>query len=62
VGITHVDAEVSGEGGVPRTVRFLVASGAGFTVSPLETWRALERTLRPARLRLAAVAPGGAVA
>ncbi|HYY04946.1 MAG TPA: retroviral-like aspartic protease family protein [Candidatus Limnocylindria bacterium] len=126
MGITYVDAEVSNEAGVARTVRFLVDSGAAFTVLPHETWRALglqptrtvdfaladgsiirrdishcflkfqdvraptpvvlgeandaallgtltlesmalvldpfERTLRPARLRLGAVGPAGAVA
>ncbi|TMB17568.1 MAG: aspartyl protease [Deltaproteobacteria bacterium] len=126
MGITYVDAEVSNEGGVARTVRFLVDSGAAFTVLPQETWRALglqptrtvdfaladgsiirrdvsycflkfqdvraptpvvlgeandaallgtltlesmglvldpfERTLRPARLRLGAVGPAGAIA
>src|SRR6059036_1609110 len=42
MGITYVDAEVSTEaGGVSRTVRFLVDSGAGYSLLPEEVWRAL---------------------
>src|SRR3989475_10874835 len=59
MGITYVDAEVSNEGGVARTVRFLVDSGAAFTVLPQETWRALG--LQPTRTVDFALADGSII-
>ncbi len=41
MGITYVDAVVSSEAGISRTVRFLVDSGALYSVLPGEVWRAL---------------------
>src|SRR6266704_219579 len=41
MGITYIDAEVSNEAGVSRNVRFLVDSGAAYSVLPYEVWRAL---------------------
>jgi hypothetical protein len=96
MGITYVEAEVSNEAGTAQKVRFLVESGATYSVLPQEVWRALgqderapspvvlgeandaallgtltleglvrdpfQRTLRPARLSLAAVGPPAAAA
>src|SRR5437763_4802003 len=47
MGIVHVDMMVTGERGVTRNVRFLVDSGAAYSVLPHETWQALG--LRPSR-------------
>ena len=41
MGITYVEATVSNEGGVALSVRFLVDSGAAYSVLPHEVWRAL---------------------
>src|SRR2546430_16828382 len=47
MGITYVEAEVSNEAGTAQNVRFLVDSGAAYSVLPQEVWRALG--LRPTR-------------
>ena len=47
MGTVYVDAEVSREGAEPRAIRFLVDSGAGYSVLPWDDWRALD--LRPTR-------------
>lgn len=48
MGMVHVDAEVFTESGGPRLpVRFLVDSGAAYSVLPRDVWTALG--LRPAR-------------
>ncbi|HKA30351.1 MAG TPA: aspartyl protease family protein [Candidatus Binatia bacterium] len=47
MGTVYVEVEVSREGADPRTVRFLVDSGAGYSVLPWDDWRAL--ALRPTR-------------
>ena len=47
MGITYVEAEVSNEAGMVQKVRFLVDSGAAYSVLPQEVWRALG--LRPTR-------------
>ena len=39
--MVHVDVDVSREGGAPTTVRFLVDSGAAYSVLPYEVWRGL---------------------
>ena len=41
MGITYVEAEVSNEAGTAQKVRFLVDSGATYSVLPQEVWRAL---------------------
>jgi predicted aspartyl protease len=47
MGITYVDAEVSNEAGISKTVRFLVDSGAIYSVLPEDVWRSLG--LQPTR-------------
>jgi hypothetical protein len=54
MGITYAEAEVGNEAGMMQKVRFLVDSGAAYSVLPL--------TLRPARLKLSAVGPPAASA
>jgi len=41
MGLTHVDGVVTGPSGVSRTVRFLVDSGAKYSVLPFDDWRAI---------------------
>ncbi len=41
MGTVYVDARISREGGEARTVRFLVDSGAGYSVVPWDDWRAI---------------------
>jgi predicted aspartyl protease len=41
MGLVHVDVEVSREGGPTRTVRFLVDSGAAYSVLSRDDWQAL---------------------
>ena len=48
MGVVYVDAEVGTESGASRTVRFLVDSGAAYSVLPSEVWRDLG--LRPSRV------------
>jgi clan AA aspartic protease len=47
MGMVHVDLEVSRDGGRVQTVRFLVDSGAAYSVLPQRVWRALG--LKPKR-------------
>src|SRR5262245_36723201 len=47
LGVTYVDGIVSGESGQSRPVRFLVDSGAKYTLLPEADWRAIG--LRPKR-------------
>jgi clan AA aspartic protease len=42
MGITYVDGKVRGPTGKEETVRFLVDSGATYTLLPEEVWRAIE--------------------
>jgi len=56
MGITYVEAEVSNEAGMAQKVRFLVDSGAAYSVLPQEVWRALG--LRPTRTVDFALADG----
>ena len=44
VGLTYIDGVVSGPSGVTRTVRFLVDSGAKYSLLPLDDWRPLGLT------------------
>lgn len=41
MGLVFVDAEVSGRPGKQRSVRFLVDSGASYSVLPSKVWRAI---------------------
>jgi predicted aspartyl protease len=47
MGLVHVDVEVGREGKPRQTVRFLVDSGAAYSVLPASIWQALG--LQPAR-------------
>ena len=47
MGITYVDAEVTGPTGKSETVRLLVDSGATYSLLPENIWRAIE--LEPTR-------------
>ena len=47
MGITYVDAEVTGPTGKSEAVRLLVDSGATYTLLPEDIWRAIE--LEPTR-------------
>jgi predicted aspartyl protease len=46
MGLTYVEGVVTGPSGISRTVRFLVDSGAKYSLLPLEDWRALALTAR----------------
>ena len=59
MGITYVEAEVSNEAGMGQKVRFLVDSGAAYSVLPQEVWRALG--LRPTRTVDFALADGSII-
>jgi predicted aspartyl protease len=41
MGLTHVEGIVTGPTGVVRSVRFLVDSGAKYSLLPLDEWRAI---------------------
>lgn len=41
MGLTYVDGVVTGPSGISRTVRFMVDSGAKYSLLPLEAWRAI---------------------
>jgi clan AA aspartic protease len=58
MGITHIDAVVS-RNDASRTVRFLVDSGASYTLLPNDVWRALN--LRPKRRMTFSLADGSRV-
>jgi predicted aspartyl protease len=45
MGLTYIDGVVSGPSGIRRTVRFLVDSGAKYSVLPADDWRALGLTV-----------------
>jgi clan AA aspartic protease len=42
MGLTHIDGSVTGPTGKQAAVRFLVDSGATYTVLPYAVWRAIE--------------------
>ena len=44
MGITYVDGVVSGPTGITRPVRFLVDSGAKYTLLPVDVWQAIGLT------------------
>jgi clan AA aspartic protease len=56
VGIVYIDAEVQGARGKRRPVRFLVDSGASYSVLPLKVWRAIG--LKPRRTMTFTLADG----
>jgi len=41
MGITYIEGEVTGSNGKRATVRFLVDSGATYTLLPCEVWQAI---------------------
>jgi clan AA aspartic protease len=47
MGLVHVDMKVSAPGKAARTVRFLIDSGAAYSVLPQPVWKALK--LKPKR-------------
>lgn len=54
MGLTYIDGVVSGPSGATRTVRFLVDSGAKYSLLPTADWEALGLTpMRPATFVLA---------
>src|SRR5438309_11981530 len=59
MGITYAEAEVSNEAGMVQKVRFLLDSGAAYSVLPQEVWRALG--LRPTRTVDFALADGSII-
>ena len=56
MGITFLEGTVSGPAGRQATLRFLVDSGASYTVLPLETWQSL--ALAPKRKTQLVLADG----
>jgi predicted aspartyl protease len=56
VGLTYIDGVVSGPTGATRAVRFMVDSGARYSLLPLADWRAIG--LAPKRRMTFALADG----
>jgi len=56
VGMTYVDGVVTGPSGLSRTVRFMVDSGAKYSLLPLDVWRAIQ--LAPKRRMTFVLADG----
>ena len=56
MGVTYIDGEVAGPSGETRTVRFLVDSGATYSLLPERDWKALG--LQPKRRQSFALADG----
>ncbi len=59
MGVTHVEGVVTGPGGKQATVRFLVDSGATYTLLPTKDWQAIE--LVPKRTLTFSLADGTTV-
>ena len=59
MGITYIEGEVTGPTGKQTTVRFLVDSGATYTLLPSDNWRAIE--LSPKRRMTFTLADGATV-
>lgn len=59
MGLTYVEGIVTGPTGKQASVRFLVDSGATYTVLPYEVWRAIE--LQPKRSATFVLADGTAI-
>jgi len=47
MGVTYVEGQVKGQSGKPETVRFLVDSGATYSLLPKDVWEAIG--LKPKR-------------
>ena len=56
MGMTYVDGVVTGPSGLSRTVRFMVDSGAKYSLLPLDVWRAIQ--LAPKRRMTFVLADG----
>jgi clan AA aspartic protease len=59
MGVTYVEGVVSGPSGKQETVRFLVDSGAKYSLLPKSVWKAIE--LRPKRKLTFVMADGTTV-
>jgi clan AA aspartic protease len=59
MGITYIEGEVTGSNGKRATVRFLVDSGATYTLLPHEAWQAI--ALSPKRAVTFTLADGTAI-
>jgi predicted aspartyl protease len=59
MGLTHVEGIVSGPTGIARSVRFLVDSGAKYSLLPLDDWQAIG--LRPRRRMTFVLADGTSI-
>src|SRR5437660_479846 len=59
MGITYIDGQVTGPTGKQRSIRFLVDSGAMYTLLPYEDWQAIELT--PKRAEVFSLADGTTV-
>ncbi len=56
MGLTHIQGAVTGPSGRKRTVKFLVDSGATYSLLPHDVWQALR--LKPKRLLSFSLADG----
>ncbi len=60
MGITYIDGQIRGDNGKPaQNVRFLVDSGASYTLLPHDAWKALN--LKPKRRASFSLADGTSV-
>ena len=59
MGVTFVEGVVTGPGGKQSTVRFLVDSGATYSLLPDQAWQAIE--LEPKRLMTFTLADGTSI-
>ena len=59
MGLSYLDGTVTGPSGVQRQVRFLVDSGATYTLLPLEAWQAIG--LKPVRRVQCVLADGTSI-
>ncbi len=59
MGVTYVEGVVSGPTGKQATVRFLVDSGATYSLLPVDVWQSIE--LRPKRSLTFTLADGTAI-
>ncbi len=60
MGLTFIDGEVTGPSGVRRCVKFLVDSGASYSLLPTDVWQALG--LQPKRSVTFTLADGTTIA
>jgi clan AA aspartic protease len=59
MGMTYIEGVVTGPGGKQATVRFLIDSGATYSLLPYEDWRTIE--LSPKRTMTFILADGTAI-